>query len=152
GTRFSVAFPSRPEPDADPAAWAAGLREEGFLRVQVGPDVFRLDEGPLPDPAGADQVWALVDRLEAGRVAPQRFADSVETAFARGQGRMALLTDWEELAFDQRSICPRCNIEYPPLEPRLFNFNDPLGACPTCEGTGVASGKSRGGGGPCPTC
>jgi excinuclease ABC subunit A len=153
GTRFSVAFPSRPGPDADPADWAAGLKEEGFLRIQVGDTVVRLGEGALPDLTGQERVWVLVDRLEAGKAAPERLTDSVETAFARGHGRMALLTEQGELAFDQRCFCPRCNIEYPPLEPRLFNFNDPLGACPTCEGTGVAGKRVRGGDEtPCPTC
>jgi excinuclease ABC subunit A len=143
GTRFTVAFPARPEPGTDPAAWAAGLREEGFLRLQVDGSVLRLDEGTLPDLGGPGQVWVLVDRLEAGRAARDRLTDSVETAFARGHGRMALLTEQGEFAFDQRSICPRCNIAYPPLEPRLFNFNDPLGACPTCEGTGVPKSDGK---------
>jgi excinuclease ABC subunit A len=137
GTRFTVAFPSKPKPGSDPAAWATGLKEEGFVRIQAGGRTIRLDEGPLPDLPAADKVWVLVDRLEAGKSGRERLTDSVETAFARGHGRMALLTDREEITFDQRTVCPRCGIEYPPLEPRLFNPNDPQGACPTCEGTGV---------------
>ncbi len=159
GTRFTVAFPSRPGPGTDPADWAAGLKEEGFVRLQVGPTVIRLGEGPLPPLADQDRVWVLVDRLEAGKAAVERLTDSVETAFARGHGRMALLTDQAEMLFDQRFICPRCNIEYPALEPRLFNFNDPLGACPTCHGTGLATPGAKPPGkraakeeGPCPTC
>jgi excinuclease ABC subunit A len=142
GTRFTVAFPSRPEPDTDPEAWAEALREEGFIRVQVGGTVVRLGEGELP-PLGEGPVYVLVDRLEAGRAAPERLTDSVETAFARGQGRAALLTDAEQLLFDRRLRCPRCELEYPPLEPRLFSFDDPLGACPVCEGTGEAP-RARG--------
>jgi excinuclease ABC subunit A len=139
GTRLTVAFPARPEAGIDPASWAAGLKEEGFIRIQVGTTVIRLGEGdePLPDLGGSERIWVLVDRLEAGKGSLERLTDSIETAFARGHGRMALLTDRGEIGFDQRSICPRCDIEYPPLEPRLFSFNDPLGACPTCGGTGI---------------
>jgi excinuclease ABC subunit A len=153
GTRFAVAFPARPEPDTDAAEWATGLREEGFLRVQVGARTIRLGEDALPPLAEQDALWVLVDRLEAGRAARERLTDSIETALARGNGRMALLVDGEATVFDQRLVCPRCGIEYPPLEPRLFNFNDPLGACPTCEGTGSAPGPKRGeNAAPCPTC
>jgi excinuclease ABC subunit A len=162
GTHFSVAFPSRPEPDGDSAAWAAGLREEGFLRLQIGDTVVRLGEDALPNLTASEEVWVLVDRLDAGRASPQRLTDSAETAFARGRGRLALLTGDGTLAFDQRLLCPRCNIAYPPPEPRLFNFNDPVGACPTCQGTGVrkTEGKRKAEAGRqrlpsddlCPTC
>jgi excinuclease ABC subunit A len=141
GMRFTVAFPSRPEAGADPATWAASLQEEGFLRVQVGGQVYRLGEGELPQPAENDRVWVLVDRLEAGKPSAQRLIDAVETAFSRGHGRLALLTDEKETVFDQRFLCPRCEIDYPPPEPRLFNFSDPLGACPRCQGTGLADAE-----------
>jgi excinuclease ABC subunit A len=137
GTRFAVAFPSQPEAGTDLAAWAAALQEEGFVRVQVGADVLRLGEGELPQ-ISEWPAFVLVDRLEAGRTTTPRLTDSVETAFARGQGRAALLTDTERLVYDRQPRCPRCGLEYPPLEPRLFSFDDPLGACPVCEGTGAA--------------
>src|SRR5581483_6417454 len=91
GTRVTVAFPGAPEDDA--VIWAAALREEGFVRVQVGGQVYRLDEQTLPALTPGETAWVLVDRLEVGRAAPERLTDSVETAFARGQGRLALLTD-----------------------------------------------------------
>jgi excinuclease ABC subunit A len=137
GTRFTVAFPSQPEPDSDPQTWAAALKEEGFVRVQVGANVIRLDQGNVPALDQGAGAWVLVDRLEAGRAPLQRLTDSVETAFTRGEGRMVLLLEGRESRFDQRSLCPRCGLEYPPLELRLLNFNDPLGACPSCQGTGI---------------
>jgi excinuclease ABC subunit A len=139
GTRFLVAFPSRPEGEADPAAWADSLREEGFLRVQVGGQIHRLDEPGPPSLPGHEPAWVLVDRLEAGQVGPERLTDAAETAFTRGHGRLGLLTDGSNVVLDQRLICPRCDIEYPALEPRLFSFSDPLGACPRCQGTGMAT-------------
>jgi excinuclease ABC subunit A len=137
GTRFVVVFPSGPAAGADPAAWADALREEGFLRVQIGGQVFRLDEPGLP-PVSAP-AWVLVDRLEAGKVGPERLTDTAETAFARGHGRLGLLSDGNEIVLDQRLLCPCCEIEYPAPEPRLFSFSDPLGACPHCQGTGLAT-------------
>jgi excinuclease ABC subunit A len=148
GTRFSVAFPSRREADADPAAWAAALREEGYLRLQIGASVFRLDE-QVPPFTDQESVWVLVDRLETGKIAAERLTDSVETAFARGEGRMALLLDGKELVFDRRLRCQSCGIDYPVPEPRLFSFNDPLGACPACSGTGMDP-KIKGA--TCPAC
>src|SRR5262249_42434356 len=74
--RCAVAFPDRPAEGIDPEAWAAGLREEGFLRVQVGAAVVRLGEDTIPELAN-QPVWVLVDRLQAGAVKPERLTDSV---------------------------------------------------------------------------
>jgi excinuclease ABC subunit A len=150
GTRFSIGFPGQPETDV--AAWAAALCEEGYVRAQIDGRVVRLDEAPLPAVADPEHAYVLIDRLEAGRATSERLVDSLETAFARGGGRLVLLTDEREMPFDQRLVCPRCRIPYPALEPRLFSFNDPLGACPTCEGTGTVRQKKGGDELVCPTC
>ena len=158
GTRFSVGFPSAPaegegEGEGEGVAdWATGLREDGFVRVQIDGKLWRLDEGQLPAVTDYSHTWVLIDRMEAGRIAPVRLIDTVETAFVRGAGRLALLIDQEEQQFDQRLFCPRCRIPYPALEPRLFSFNDPLGACPTCQGTAVVRPSKRGEEEICPTC
>jgi excinuclease ABC subunit A len=149
GMRFSIGFPSKPAGDA--AGWAASLREEGFVRAQIDGQPVRLD-APLPALTETSRVWVLIDRLEAGRYAPERLTDSLETAFTRGDGQLVLLTDREEMLFDQRLVCPRCRIPYPAPEPGLFSFNDPLGACPTCEGTGVMRQRKRGEEQVCTTC
>ena len=160
GTRFAVAFPGQIDDSTAPAAWARGLREEGFLRVQIDGTIYRLDDNELPALGGQERIWVLVDRLEAGK-SPQsaegregsargeRLTEALETAFTRGQGRLAILFDSTELLFDRRLICPHCNIPYAVPEPRLFSFNDPLGACPICSGTGIDP-KSKGN--PCPSC
>jgi excinuclease ABC subunit A len=148
GTRVTIAFPSRPEDGGDVASWAAGLQQEGFVRVRVGGNDIRLGDGEPPRIGPGDKVWVLVDRLEASKGATPRLVDSIETAFARGQGQLALLTDQEEMLFDRRLLCPRCEILYPEPQPRLFHFNDPLGACPTCRGTGLQPKSDQ----PCSTC
>src|SRR5262249_9241490 len=132
-----VAFPSCPEPGSNPADWANALREEGFLRLQIGSAQVRLDEKNLPDLRHPEKIRVLVDRLEARKGPHERLSDAVDTAFSRGRGRMALLVGDEELLFDLRLRCPKCQSEFPIPEPRLFSFDDPLGACPACSGSGV---------------
>jgi len=66
GTRFSIAFAARPETPTDLDAWAAGLLEEGLVRVQIGANILRLGDQPLPPIGDGDPVWVIVDRLEAG--------------------------------------------------------------------------------------
>lgn len=138
-TRFSIAFAARPESADDLDAWAAGLLEEGLIRVQIGGAVIRLGEQPLPPLGEHQQVWVILDRLEAGKATAERVNESVEAAFVRGHGRIGLLLDGGERTFDRRLVCTRCDVVLPEPEPRLFDFNDPRGACPTCQGTGVAA-------------
>jgi excinuclease ABC subunit A len=137
GTRFSVAFPSCPDPGSNPADWVAALREQGFLRLQIGSAQVRLDEKDFPHLGNPEKIRVLIDRLEAGKGPPQRVSDAIETAFARGHGRMALVLDDRELLFDRRLRCPRCHSEFLPPDPRQFSFDDPLGACPACSGSGI---------------
>lgn len=98
--------------------------------------------------------WAVVDRLTAGEASLQRLRDSLETAFAKGDGQCVAFvlaeTDeptgetrqqidgrpWRRLAFNTALACAACGIKYPVPEPRLFDYNSPLGACPQCEGFG----------------
>src|SRR5207244_4188924 len=117
GTRFSIGYPSRPAAEMSVAEWAAGLREEGLLRVHIDGRLYRLDGDELPPVTEAISIFVLIDRLEAGRLAVERLIDSLETALARGDGRLVLLIDSDERTFDQRLVCPRCRIPYPAPEP-----------------------------------
>ena len=116
GSQVSVAFLFQVDPEVDSKTWEAELREEGFVRVRIGEKVFRLGEGEISElGAGHDRnrnppkVWVLVDRLETGKTTPQRWFDSIETAFARGQGRLALFTDAGDRFYDRRLVCPYCD-------------------------------------------
>src|SRR5262249_10424288 len=159
GQRFSVAFPSRLEDGADVAAWLANLREEGFLRLFVGGSLMHLGQGDLPELRAGETAFVVVDRLEAGKAPRQRLGGSAGTRLAPRPGSLVLLLDDRVQAFEQHPRCSRCGIEYPPPEQRLFNFNDPQGACPACGGTGLAAAATprspKSGSiveGPCPTC
>lgn len=148
GTRFAIAFPSRPDTDQSIAEWLHGLREAGLFRLQVGGAIVRLDQPTPPEFILDDVAWVIVDRLEADSNPPPRLTDSLETAFRLGQGQMALLTGDALQRFDQRWWCPDCNLETPRPESALLDFNDARGACPQCQGTGQKPKSNL----PCPTC
>ena len=137
GTRYLVAFPFDVRPDSNLPSLAEALREDGFTRVRVGGRVVRLEGGPLPDP-GEGGVDVVVDRLTRGSEAIGRRLDSIETAFAKGLGRARVIVEGEgpELTFYQKRRCPGCETDLADPDPRLFRYNSPLGACPTCEGYG----------------
>jgi excinuclease ABC subunit A len=137
GARYLVAFPFDVRPDSDLAALAVALREDGFTRIRVGGQVFRLESGPLPDPGGG-QLDVVVDRLTRGSEAAGRRLDSIETAFAKGLGRARILVEGggPEWTFYRKRRCPGCGLDFADPDPRLFRYNSPLGACPTCEGYG----------------
>jgi excinuclease ABC subunit A len=124
------------------------LRAQGFVRVRVrgegrdaAPRVIGLDEGPPALARGQrHSVEVVVDRIRVGPGIAQRLAESFETALRVGQGR-AIVAGLEgeaepEQAYSNRYACPVCSHALPELEPRLFSFNNPLGACPACEGLG----------------
>jgi excinuclease ABC subunit A len=141
-TRYQITFPFEVRPDSDRAALAAGLREDGFLRVRIGADTFSLEgEGeaaaplPLPWPESG-QVDVVVDRLVRGAEAPGRRLDSIETAFAKGLARCRVVTDASVWTFYNGWRCARCGRDHAAPDPRLFRSNNPLGACPACEGFG----------------
>jgi excinuclease ABC subunit A len=148
GTRCTIAFPAARMDETDQAAWLAALLEEGYSRVQVGKNVYRLGEHPLPTLTPTEKIWVLLDRIEIGKTAVERLSESVDAAFRRGQGQLGVLTDTNELLFEQRFVCAGCARVFVAPEPRLFDTNDPLGACPACQGTGVI-GKSTD---VCPAC
>lgn len=143
GCRFGVAFPAWLPAETEWPDWVAQLREEGFVRIQIGKKEYHLSMDVPPAPAAGEALWVLVDRGVAGPFSETRLREAIELAFARGQGRLGLLLEDGEVLFDQRRYCPRCQREFPDLEPRHFSFTDPLGACPHCQGTGRSAGAGR---------
>ena len=139
GTSYLIAFPLEVAANADRAGVALLLRKDGFTRVVVGGAVVRLDAEPTPIPPGeAMTVEVVVDRLRRGSETPQRRIDSIETAFRKGAGRCRVIADGlPPRTFSGDWSCDHCGRALIAPEPRLFRPNDPLGACPTCEGAGV---------------
>ncbi|RTL53098.1 MAG: excinuclease ABC subunit UvrA, partial [Rhodocyclaceae bacterium] len=114
------------------------LRAQGFVRLRVDGKVYDIDALPKLAKSTKHSVDVVVDRLKVRADQRQRLAESFETALTHAEGRAIAVemdTDKEYL-FSARFACPVCSYALQELEPRLFSFNNPMGACPTCDGLG----------------
>lgn len=117
------------------------LQSDGFIRVRVDGQVSELTEVASLDKNKKHTIEAVVDRLKVRDGIEQRLAESLETALLLSDGVVAVAFmdgDQAELTFSSRFACPTCGHSIRELEPRLFSFNNPAGACPTCDGLGVS--------------
>ena len=113
------------------------LRKQGYVRVRVDGEVRDLDEEIRLERNRRHDLEVVVDRLVVRPSSQRRLADSVETALRLSGGTLiALSDDEEEHVFSEDFSCPTCNISIPEVEPRIFSFNSPYGACPVCAGLG----------------
>ncbi len=116
-------------------------RRAGFVRMRINGEVRRLDEEIRLDKRKAHTLEIVVDRLRTGADARKRAAESVETALEVGGGKLIAVVQGDggeaEEFYSQSNACPRCGFSMPELQPRLFSFNSPFGACPACAGLGV---------------
>ncbi len=116
------------------------LAGQGFVRVRIDDVVHEIDAAPPLDPKRKHTVEAVVDRFRVRPEAGQRLAESFETAIRLSQGLVRVVFPenpaLEPMLFSSRHACPECGFSVPPLEPRMFSFNNPAGACPTCDGLG----------------
>ncbi len=117
------------------------LRAQGFVRARVDGETVDLDAPPALDLRRKHDIEAIVDRFRVRPDIQIRLAESLETALRLSDGlaRIASLGDPDsaELLFSAKFSCPQCGYSLTELEPRLFSFNNPLGACPACDGLGV---------------
>ena len=115
------------------------LRAQGFARVRVDGSVYEIDAVPKLAKTHKHNVDVVVDRLKVRDDMRQRLAESFETALRHADGRaIALEMDsGKEHLFSAKFACPVCAYALQELEPRLFSFNNPMGACPKCDGLGV---------------
>ena len=117
------------------------LRAQGFVRLRIDGEVHDLDDLPKLKKNVKHTVEVVVDRLKVRADAKQRLAESFETALRHADGR-ALAVEMDggkEHLFSARFACPVCSYSLPELEPRIFSFNNPMGACPRCDGLGTVS-------------
>ena len=117
------------------------LQAQGFIRARINGEVYELDDPPSLDLRRKHNIDAVVDRFKVKADLQLRLAESFETALrlADGVARIAWMEekDKEELVFSDRFACNICGYSLTELEPRLFSFNNPSGACPGCDGLGV---------------
>lgn len=116
------------------------LRSRGFVRARIDGKVVELEEPPKLDLRRKHSIDAVVDRFKVRSDLAQRLAESFETALKLGEGvaRIAWMDDSQpELTFSDKFACAECGYSLQELEPRLFSFNNPSGACANCDGLGV---------------
>lgn len=119
------------------------MRSRGFVRMRVDGEVIELDEGlPSLDPRKKHDLEVVIDRFKIREGIEQRLAESFETALNLSEGT-AWIMPWrgeaEPEVFSSRFACPVCGYSINDMEPRLFSFNSPHGACPSCDGLGSQS-------------
>jgi excinuclease ABC subunit A len=117
------------------------LRAKGFVRVRVDGEVHEIDAVPRLARHSKHTIEVVVDRLRVRQDLKQRLAESFETALRNGDGRAIAveIDSGTEHLYSARFACPVCNYSLSELEPRLFSFNNPIGACPRCDGLGAIS-------------
>ncbi|MFO1367454.1 MAG: excinuclease ABC subunit UvrA [Marinagarivorans sp.] len=116
------------------------LRRDGFVRVRVDGLVVDLDDTPALDKKKKHSIDVVVDRFKVRPDIKQRLAESFETALNLADGIAMVANmddDAEEKLFSAKHACPLCDYSLSELEPRIFSFNNPAGACPECDGLGV---------------
>jgi excinuclease ABC subunit A len=115
------------------------LRAQGFTRVRIDGKVHELDATPRLAKNVKHSIDVVIDRLRARPDARQRLAESLETALRHADGKTIVMEadTGKEHLFSAKYACPVCDYSLPELEPRLFSFNNPMGACPRCDGLGT---------------
>nr|MBO2510893.1 excinuclease ABC subunit UvrA [Gammaproteobacteria bacterium] len=141
GRRLMLLAPVIRERKGEHLAVFDELRAQGFVRARVDGKLYELDELPKLDKQKKHSIDVVIDRFKVRPDLQQRLAESFETALALADG-IALVApmegeEGEELIFSARFACPLCGHSISELEPKLFSFNNPAGACPTCDGLGV---------------
>ncbi|MEE3010421.1 MAG: excinuclease ABC subunit UvrA, partial [Pseudomonadota bacterium] len=121
------------------------LRAQGFIRVRVDGRIYDMDDTPDLDKNKKHTIEVVVDRFKVRSDLQNRLAESFETALNLADDIAIIASmdgkpldgDSEEITFSAKFACPHCGYSIPELEPRLFSFNNPAGACPSCDGLGV---------------
>ena len=114
------------------------LKAQGFIRIRLNQKIYEIDDLPLLDKNKKHQIDVIVDRLKVNPDIKQRLTESIETGLKIAEGKIIILDmDTDDSALlSAKFSCPHCDFSLPELEPRLFSFNNPVGACPECDGLG----------------
>jgi excinuclease ABC subunit A len=138
GTKFTINAPVVRDRKGEYKDLLEQLRGEGFTRVKVDGEERLLEEEIELDKKFKHTIEVVVDRLSMKSDLRHRLTDSVETALALAEGLVTVaVVDGEELTFSERFACPEHGVGLPELQPRIFSFNSPHGACPRCTGLGA---------------
>lgn len=141
GTKLMLLAPVVRERKGEHTQVFRELRAQGFVRARVNGQVIDLDDDlPALELRKKHRIEAVVDRFRVREGMAQRLAESFETALAMAED-LAMIApmdgDGKEILFSARYACPKCDYSLPELEPRMFSFNNPAGACEACDGLGL---------------
>ncbi len=139
GTRIQVLSPVVSREKGTHQKLYEDLKMDGYVRARVNGETIDLDNFPKLEKNKKHSIEVIIDRIKMKDDIRSRLTDSVETALKLSKGKVIihLIDTDEELLFSESYACPECDFSIPELEPRLFSFNNPLGACPNCNGLGT---------------
>ncbi len=139
GTKIQVLAPVVRGKKGEYTKLLEDAKKDGFVRVRVDGTIYDLSEDEIQiSKTKKHSIEIVVDRIVVKESARNRISDSVETALKHANKLVLIdIIDGKEILFSQNYSCPDCNISIEDLSPRLFSFNNPFGACPTCSGLGV---------------
>lgn len=136
GARVQIIAPAVRGRKGEHAKLLAQIQKDGYVRVKVDGTVYDIADVPVLDKKLKHTIDVIVDRIIVRKGSEGRLADSLETAFSFGAGLAKVEHNGEEQLFSENYACPECGISIEELTPRMFSFNNPCGACPTCSGLG----------------
>lgn len=119
------------------------LKKSGYVRVQVDGSIYSLDEEIVLDKNLKHDINVVIDRIILKETVTSRLTDSIETAVKLAEGLVIIEKEDENVLFSTNYSCPYCGWTLEEISPRLFSFNAPFGACPTCAGLGIYSDVSE---------
>ncbi|MDD4721121.1 MAG: excinuclease ABC subunit UvrA, partial [Acidaminococcaceae bacterium] len=139
GTKFMVLAPLVRGRKGEHRNILDNMRKAGYVRVSVDGNVRTLDEDIVMDKKRKHDISVVIDRLVVREGISQRLSDSVETALGLAEGLVEIeeIDDGKITRYSEHFACDDCGISLPEIEPRLFSFNAPYGACPVCTGLGM---------------
>ncbi len=138
GARIQILAPMVRGRKGEYAKLMEDMTRQGFVRVRLDGEVYPLGETPPLEKNKKHTVEIVVDRLIVRPDIQKRLTDSLETAMHLAGGLAVVsVIDGEDMLFSQNYACPDCNLSIEELTPRMFSFNNPYGACPTCSGLGT---------------
>lgn len=153
GTKIQILAPIARGKKGEFASTFEELRQEGFVRVKVDGEIYNLDEDEISlNKTQKHTIYVVVDRIVVKESAKSRIADSVQIALKKADGMMILdvgapphpnplpaveRENSNEIIFSEKLSCPKCNLSFEELAPRIFSFNSPYGACERCSGLGA---------------
>ena len=141
GEKISVFSPIIMDGKGEHIELLSQLMAEGFSKVRIDNEIYAINKVPLLEKNKKHNISVLVDQLiiDKTKDCRQRLTESIETALRFSQGSVDIASNENEYRLSNKHSCPKCNFSVQELEPKIFSFNNPSGACPECDGLGVNS-------------